>query len=159
MTKPGKSQSGVVLITTLIMLVMMTLLVLSMLRTNVIQLKIGGASQTAAQTLANAEAAIWAFMNLPGNRGRLAPGATPDVDLANAYNLNDPSFRHLADVALTVTEVSCIQDAARQTGNMLRKGWDVAYFDVQAEAQDPVFSGRTIVHQGVRSTLPQGSCK
>ena len=104
MNKTTAAQTGVVLITSLILLVIMTLLAVSLVRTSVIELKIGGASQIAAQNLANAEASIWAFMNAPSNRGRffhghVFPKVDGCVDFSADYDvLEDPHFSYL-DVA------------------------------------------------------------
>jgi len=159
MTKiPVKSQTGVVLVTSLIMLVIMTLLVVSLVRTSVIELRIGGASQISAQNLANAEASIWAFMNAPAIRGRFFHAAVLDVDLTHHYTSMDTTFQHLKYVTLTAQEVACTEDAARGRGNMLGRAPDVVYFDVRAEARDPVFAGRTTVHQGIRAIAAADSC-
>jgi hypothetical protein len=57
-------QQGAVLIVGLIMLAVMTLLVISMLRTSILELRIGGANQVAQETFANAELAISNFLNV-----------------------------------------------------------------------------------------------
>lgn len=159
MTKmPAKSQTGVVLVTSLIMLVIMTLLVVSLVRTSVIELKIGGASQISAQNLANAEASIWAFMNAPAVRGNFFHNAPLNAKLSDHYPVTDLAFQHLKEVTLTVQEVACTEDAARGRGNMLGRAPDVVYFDVRAEARDPVFAGRTTVHQGIRAIAAADSC-
>lgn len=157
MKTTAQSQTGVVLMFSLIMMVIMTLLVVSMLRTGVLELKIGGASQTSAQNLANAEAAIWDFMNT--NRGKLFHGAKLDVDLSDNYKFELREFSHLKNVTLTATEVACTDFAGLGSGNMLGpSALQAVYFDVLAEARDPIFSGRTNVHQGVRGVLPPGGC-
>ena len=70
-TPRSHRQRGAVLVVSLIMLAVMTMFVISMLKTAVIELKIGGSSQVAAQNLANADIAIENFMAL--NSGRFAP--------------------------------------------------------------------------------------
>jgi Tfp pilus assembly protein PilX len=159
MKQTFKNQSGMVLITSLIMLVIMTLLALSALRTSVIELKIGGASQVSAQSMANGEAAIWAFMNAPNNRGKFFHGATMDTDLSDDFSFTDAKYSHLAHVTLTATEIACTDDATVGRGNQMGKNaLKAVYFDIQAQARDTVFSGLTVVHQGVRSTAPPGGC-
>ena len=75
-----RAQRGAVLVVGLVMLTVMTLLVVSMIRTSVVELKIGGASQIAQQNLTNAELMINSFLN--ANNSRFAahylalPGAT-----------------------------------------------------------------------------------
>ncbi|KFB70713.1 MAG: hypothetical protein ABTS16_07315 [Candidatus Accumulibacter phosphatis] len=160
MKTTAQSQTGVVLMFSLIMMVIMTLLVVSMLRTGVLELKIGGASQTSAQNLANAEAAIWDFMNT--NRGKFSHRAEPELDAKNfnkKFDLDSRQFSHLKNVTLTATEVACTDFAGLGSGNMLGpSALQAVYFDVLAEARDPIFSGRTNVHQGVRGVLPPGGC-
>ncbi|HUI26142.1 MAG TPA: PilX N-terminal domain-containing pilus assembly protein, partial [Candidatus Kryptonia bacterium] len=53
-----RTQRGAVLIVSLVMLAVMTLFVISMLKTSVIELKIGGSSQVASINVANADSAI-----------------------------------------------------------------------------------------------------
>ena len=161
MKTTAQSQAGVVLMFSLIMMVIMTLLVISMLRTGVIELRIGGASQISAQNLANAEAAIWDFMNK--NRGNFSHRAIPlgflDFNLSDDYDFTSRPFSHLTNVTLTANEVACTDFAGVGSGNMLGpKAFQAAYFQVQADARDPVFAGRTIVNQGIRGILPPGGC-
>lgn len=161
MKKTAQSQAGVVLMFSLIMMVIMTLLVISMLRTGVIELRIGGASQISAQNLANAEAAIWDFMNR--NRGNFSHRAIElerlDVNLSDDFDFTSRQFSHLTNVTLTANEVACTDFAGVGSGNMLGpSALQAVYFDVRADARDPVFAGRTIVNQGIRGILPPGGC-
>ncbi len=157
MKTTAQSQAGVVLMFSLIMMVIMTLLVISMLRTGVIELRIGGASQISAQNLANAEAAIWDFMNR--NRGNFFHGAVLDVNLSDDFDFTSRQFSHLTNVTLTATEVACTDFAGVGSGNMLGpSALQAVYFDVRADARDPVFAGRTLVNQGIRGILPPGGC-
>lgn len=153
-------QAGVVLVTSLIMLVVMTLLVVSLVRSNVIELKIGGATQVTAQNLANAEAAVWAFMNAPANRGKFYPGSPLVVNLSTEYDFSSPTFAHLSNVTLAATEMYCTQYSGVGTGTEQNpsKAPQVVYFDVRLDSRDPVFFGRTLVHQGVRALLTPLSC-
>ncbi|WP_300453312.1 pilus assembly PilX N-terminal domain-containing protein [Accumulibacter sp.] len=163
MNNRAHPQDGVVLVTSLIMLVVMTLLVISLVRTSVIELKIGGANQVAAQNLANAEASIWAFMN--ANQGKFAHNATfhpvgGQVDFSGDYSPSVAKYAYLKSdrLIMTVTEVGCGPDAARGSGHDPTTAPHAVLFDVRAEARDVVFGGRSVVHQGVRSILPPGSC-
>ena len=154
------SQRGMVLITSLIMLVIMTMLAISLLRTSVIELKIGGASQVTAQNMANAEATIWAFMNAPNNRGKFFHKATMDTNLSDDYSFSNPNYAHMANVTLTSTEIACTDDAGVGRGNQLGKNTlKAVFFDVQAQSRDTVFSGLTVVHQGIRATVPPSGCQ
>ena len=64
-------QRGAVLVVSLIMLAVLTLFVISMIKTSIVELKIGGVSQTAASNLSAADSAIDNFLAL--NSGRFAP--------------------------------------------------------------------------------------
>jgi len=70
--RPAARQRGAVLVVGLIMLGVMSLLVASMIRTSILELRIGGANQAALETFANAESALLAA--IAANAGRWAPG-------------------------------------------------------------------------------------
>jgi hypothetical protein len=70
--RPEGRQRGAVLVVGLIMLGVMSLLVASMIRTSILELRIGGANQAALETFANAESALLAA--IAANAGRWAPG-------------------------------------------------------------------------------------
>ena len=84
---PSRNQNGAVLIVGLVMLAVMTLLVVSMLKTSVLELKIGGVHQVAAMNFANAERGITQFMN--DNQGKFASGFTTSA-LPGAVVNNPP---------------------------------------------------------------------
>lgn len=161
-----KFQGGAVLLTSLMVLVVLTLLVVSMLRSNVLQLRIGGASQVAAEVAANADAAIAAFMNIEANRGQFRPGAQLELNLCSGgINCSNPNNAFLANVTLQANQLACQPDAGIVYGetharHMLGQGLspDAIYFDIRAEAQDTVFNGRAVVHQGVKAVLGPGTC-
>src|SRR5689334_13406311 len=69
--KSCRHERGAVLVVSLIMLAVLTLFVISMIKTAIIELKIGGVSQIAALNLAAAESAVDNFLVL--NSGRFAP--------------------------------------------------------------------------------------
>lgn len=75
-----KRQRGVVLVISLIFLAVMTLLVLSMVRTGLLELKIGGVNQEAEAAFATAEVSISQYLN--DNAGRFAPDCL-NIDPAN----------------------------------------------------------------------------
>jgi len=68
----ARRERGAVLVVGLIMLGVMSLLVASMIRTSILELRIGGANQAALETFANAESALLA--SIAANAGRWAPG-------------------------------------------------------------------------------------
>ena len=97
----GHPQRGAVLITSLIILVVMTLLVLGMLKTSVLELKIGGILHTAEQNFSNAEVGLVKFIN--DNNGRFSADClTAAAGSSNCFCTNpDPAQCHAAGVANT----------------------------------------------------------
>jgi hypothetical protein len=165
-------QRGAVLVVGLVMLVVMTLLVVSMIRTSVVELKIGGASQIAQQNLSNAEVMINSFIDvnngrfasnylaLPtGSGGPVRPGtgtatynAATTVYAVPAQNLGGLILHGNAD--LQVRQVQC--SGVRQVGIGYGAIQHV-FFDVRSTATGAL-GGSATVHTGIRSVVPSGSC-
>ena len=139
----NRKQQGVVLITSLVLLVILTLLATSLLKTSVIELKIGGAHQIAAQNLANAEAEITNYVNATN----FPTAGFPNWVSANAsYTVN---YDNGDTVQITTpAQGSCIEDPE----SMMGSGLYMMFKDVRAEAQS-VLGGETVVHQGVRARV------
>jgi Tfp pilus assembly protein PilX len=155
-------QRGAVLIVSLIMLAVMSLFVISMLKTSILELKIGGASHVAQLNFANAEFAINKWIN--DNNGRLAPsflGITPlaagcNVTTAGAGQCTDPPAVFGGNVAITPTQIHCGPWA--QFGSMMGSmQLSAVQFDIRSMATGTL-GGTTIVHQGVQSLAPPGAC-
>lgn len=162
-------QHGAVLIVGLVMLAVMTLLVVSMIKTSVVELKIGGASQIAQQNLTNAERLISNFIDVNNGRfavdylalataagGPIAPAsgtaswnATSGLYSVAAVNL------HGGSAALQVRQLQCtdLRIVGTQVGGVVQ----YVFFDVRSTATGDL-GGSTTVHQGIRSTVPAGSC-
>lgn len=79
-------QRGAVLATSLIILVVMTLLVLGMLKTSVLELKIGGIVYTAEQNFSNAEVGLVKFIN--DNNGRFSVDCLTAAGTTNCFCTN-----------------------------------------------------------------------
>lgn len=164
-------QRGAVLIVGLVMLAVMTLLVVSMIKTSVLELKIGGASQIAQQNLTNAERLISNFIDVNNGRfaadylalstatgGPVAPATgTGSYNSANfTYNVSFSSvnFLHGAGTAnMQVRQLQC--SGMRIIGSA--PTLQFVFFDVGSTATGDL-GGSTTVHQGIRSTVPAGSC-
>ena len=156
-------QRGAVLIVSLIMLAVMSMFVISMLRTSILELKIGGASHVVALNFANAEFAINKWIN--DNNGRLAPNflailpvlSNPcDVTTAGAAQCNNPPTVNGGTVAILATQIHCGPWA--NFGSMMGTSQlTAARFDVRGTATGTL-GGTTIVHQGVQSLAPPGTC-
>jgi len=138
-----------VLVVGLIMLVVMTLLVVSMLRTSILELRIGGANQVAQETFANAELAINNFTN--ANTGRFAPGfLSLGAGAAGAPDLSVPIVPGGA-VTLAATQIQC--SSATILGNQFanagrQNALFVTSFNIRGTATS-VLGGTASVNQGV----------
>ena len=144
-------ERGAVLVVGLIMLAVMTLLVISMLRTSILELRIGGANQVAQETFANAELVIANFLNM--NTGRFAPGFLALVFPApGAPDFSLPAITGGA-VALTAAQIQCSSATilGNQYANVGRQNaMFVTTFNVRG-ASTSVLGGTAAVNQGVMS--------
>lgn len=166
-----RAQRGAVLVVGLVMLTVMTLLVVSMIRTSVVELKIGGASQVAQQNLTNAELMINSFLNannsrfsahflaLPAATGGPAapnlPGITMAYDPATTlYQSTAPATLLWGQANLEVRQIQCTgqREAGRQAASI-----EYAFFNLRATATGTL-GGSTTVNQGIRTVVPAGSC-
>jgi len=176
-------QRGAVLATSLIVLVVMTLLVLGMLKTSVLELKIGGMVHSAEQNFSNAEVGLAKYIN--DNNGRFSDGClsaagtsncfctNPDAEacqnaMANttydaaskALIIGEASFFGAQQTQLTANQLStCTPDAGWGSGNQITRagasaGLGAVFFDVAAKATGAV-SGQASVHQGIKTFCMQ----
>lgn len=162
-------QRGAVLIVGLVMLAVMTLLVVSMIKTSVVELKIGGASQITQQNLSNAERLISTFIDVNNGRfavdylalatsagGPVAPasGTATWNATSGLYSVAAVSL-HGGNAALQVRQLQCtdLRVVGTQVGGVVQ----YVFFDVRSTATGDL-GGSTTVHQGIRSTVPAGSC-
>jgi hypothetical protein len=161
-------QRGAVLIVGLVMLAVMTLLVVSMIKTSVVELKIGGATQIAQQNMTNAERMINTFIDVNNGRfaanylplpaasgGPLPPGgaATSYEPIRGTYSVA-PTTLHHGQANLEVLEIHCAPDdvIGRSRGALF-----AVHFDIRSTATGTL-GGSSSVHQGIKSTVPVGSC-
>jgi len=153
----GQKQRGAVLVVGLIMLAAMTLLVISMIRTSILELRIGGANQVALETLANAEVAL--IGTLATNAGRWAPRFT----LLAPGHLAAPVFTTPTLIngtaVVTIDQTSCGSTPAGSSVLNINSSnaVQVMSFNVSATAQS-VLGGTQRVGQGVEVTIAPGSC-
>jgi hypothetical protein len=144
------SQRGAVLVISLIMLAVMTLFVVSMLKTSILELKIGGASQVAAINFSNAEFAINNFITL--NNGLYAPGF-----IAAGASLNPPAPVFGGQVAVVPTELGCGPWSPPNRMQMGSGTLTAVEFNLRATATGTL-GGETTVVQGVQSLAAAGAC-
>jgi hypothetical protein len=156
-------ERGAVLVVSLIMLAVLTLFVISMIKTSVIELKIGGASQTASINLAAADAAIDNFLSL--NSGRFAPGFLAMSGAAGpaagsfAYSAGNSAYGALgSSVVVVANQISC--GGWSQIGTMYgAMSLQAVQFDVGATATGSIgTAGSAAVHQGIEAAAPSGAC-
>ena len=160
---------GAVLIVGLVMLAVMTLLVVSMIKTSVVELKIGGATQIAQQNMTNAERMINTFIDV--NNGRFAANylplpfasggprvptgasALPYEPIRGIYSLTPTAVLH-GQANLQVREIHCAPDdvIGRSRGALF-----AVHFDIRSTATGTL-GGTSSVHQGIKSSVPVGSC-
>ncbi|MBL8487464.1 MAG: hypothetical protein JNK22_10280 [Rhodocyclaceae bacterium] len=188
LTRRPRRQNGAVLVTGLIILVVMTLLVLGMLKTSVLELKIGGIAHTAQQNFGNAEATLVKFIN--DNNGRFSKDClTAPAGGSSCFCTNPDSAQcHSANVGSNQTTY---YPAAGTTparlvvgGNAFTGAQGVEIRAVQIACADDAgvgsgnqiggglqavymdiqavatgnFLGTSTVHQGIKSPLPTGAC-
>ena len=158
-----RRERGAVLVVSLIMLAVLTLFVISMIKTSVIELKIGGSSQIAAINLAAADAAIDNFLALNG--GRFAPGwlaaAGASGPVAGSFNYTAANSAYGAlgsSVIVTAVQLSC--GAWSQIGTMFgAMSLQAVQFDLASTATGGLgTAGTAVVHQGVQAAAPSGAC-
>lgn len=161
-------ERGAVLVVGLVMLAVMTLLVVSMIKTSVVELKIGGATQIAQQNLTNAELMINRFIDINNGRfasnylplptasgGPIAPaGGTPSYSTVTTRYTVTPVNVHLGQASLEVRQIQC--SGVRQVGIGYGAIQHV-FFDVRSTATGAL-GGSATVHTGIRSVVPSGSC-
>jgi hypothetical protein len=165
----ARRERGAVLIVGLVMLAVMTLLVVSMIKTSVVELKIGGANQIAQQHQTNAEVMINTFINANNGRfasnylplptasgGPVAPTGAPSssYDATSTVYSVAPTSTHLGTADLNVRQIQC--SGQRQTG-IAFGAIQFVFFDVRSTATGTL-GGSATVHQGIRSVVPAGSC-
>ena len=155
-------QRGAVLVVSLIMLAVLTLFVISMLKTAVVELNIGGVSQTTALNVSAAESAINNFMVL--NSGRFAPswltasGASGPVPGSMSYTAATSAYGAAgSSVTINAIQIKCgpPKQIAVQISNTSQQA---VQFDIAATASGALGTGTTTIHQGVQTLAPAGAC-
>ena len=147
-----RGQSGAVLVVSLIMLAVMTLFVISMLKTSVLELKIGGSSQVAAINQSNAEAAVDNFLAL--NSGRFASLFLTAIGPAGPVVGSFAYSGYAGTVALQAAQLACggIPPGVFGSTQYNTPGLKAVQFDIGATASTTGFGtvgDRTVVHQGI----------
>lgn len=148
-------QRGAVLVVALIMLAVMTLLVITMIKTSVVDLKIGGASQQAAINLANADVALNSYIaqNPVFSWGCLAT-LSCNLGLGTVTLFG-------SQAVLTATQVGCVPGGQRGSGSHIGSLPSII-FDARADTTGRfggvAATGRTVVHQGIQAPAPVGTC-
>lgn len=172
-----KRQRGAVLVVGLVMLVVMTMLVVSMLKTSIIDLKIGGVSQDSLINLNNADVILNTYFsqatgrfsnNCIGLAGALScsPALIPYVPpaMGGAGGLGVPPAGVMTSPGVvlanttppTVTQMYC-GDKPGFTGNQVGSSYQTVVLDVSIWLVSTL-GYQTRIHQGIAQDLPPGAC-
>lgn len=176
-------QQGAVLVVGLITLTVMTLMVISMLRTSVLELKIGGSYHHAEEMFSNAEMALRLFINSSPTyySGCLtaAPAIscffrTPPANGVGDLGYTTVQTDNQGNLYANVTGLGANQDqtvklTATQQGNCIEPPKSslcsgqskdcikIAIFDISADSRGAL-SGKVVVHQGISALGLAASC-
>jgi Tfp pilus assembly protein PilX len=148
----GYRQRGAVLIVGLVMLTVMTLLVVSMLKTSIIDLKIGGMSQDAMANASNADIGLTNYFNINNNAFQPNCAATAGTGCA----VYTPPAVTGGAVLVTANQVYC-KDKPGFTGNQVGSAFQAIVVDAISQATSSV-GNATRLHAGIEQDLPPGAC-
>jgi len=158
MAKSIRAERGAALIVGLVLLATMTLLVVSIIKTTMLEIKIGGVSHVAAVNFNNAELALNDYVNK--NKDVLFPNCSDSRYGANGCR-NTVGQRTLYAGNVTVatpTQVGCIENAYLNSGNQMSNGLKAYFANITATATTSWGNGEVRVHQGIVSLLPPQEC-
>jgi Tfp pilus assembly protein PilX len=147
-------QRGAVLVIGLIMLTVTTMLVVSMLKTSILDLKIGGVSQDAMINLNNADIVLNTFFSQ--NSGKFSNRCLIQAPLCTAYTAPGGLSTPPSNVTLVKNQVYC-GDKPGFTGNQVGISFQTVIVDVSALVVSSL-QNQTRIHIGIAQDLPPGAC-
>lgn len=148
----GFRETGAVLVVSLIMLVIMTLFVVSMLKTSLLELKIGGASQVALLNFSNAQTSINDYIQ--SNNGRFAPGFLTKSEASGGQSGGTGDKDYAVEGGTVVVHAEqTLCGPVNQDGTSADTNLKQTTFDVMATGSN-VLGGQTVIHQGVQTLSP-----
>jgi Tfp pilus assembly protein PilX len=151
-----RRQRGAVLIVGLVMLTVMTLLVVSMIKTSIVDLKIGGVSQDAMINFNNAEIGLMTYFN--NNNGKFSNNCLTLAAGVNCSNFTAPVVSGGNNPGLTASQIYC-GDKPGFTGNQVGLAYQTVVFDVISEATSAINNTWMVrLHAGIAQDLPPGAC-
>ncbi len=148
----GRSQQGAVLIVGLVMLTVMTMLVVSMLKTSIIDLKIGGMSQDAMSNASNADIGLTNYFKI--NNGTFQPNCAVSAGVGCA--VYTPPVVTGGTVVVTANQVYC-KDKPGFTGNQVGSSFQAIVIDAISIATSSI-GNSTRLHAGIEQDLVPGAC-
>jgi hypothetical protein len=164
-----RRQRGAVLVVGLVMLTVMTMLVVSMMKTSIIDLKIGGMSQDALVNVSNADVLLNTFFNLYNgkfsNNCTTLPAAL-SCNPAIAGNWVAPAFTTPPGSINGVpgsanppfpTQMYC-GDKPGFSGNQVGTSFQTVVVDISTGTVISSLNSYTRLHLGVAQDLPPGAC-
>jgi hypothetical protein len=146
-----RRQRGAVLIVGLVMLTVMTLLVVSMIKTSVVDLKIGGVTQDAMVNFDNAEVGMMSYF--ANNNGKFSNNC---INLGLCVNFAHPALTGSNAINMTSNQVYC-GDKPGFTGNQVGLAFQTVVIDLVVETTTTL-GAATRLHAGVQQDLPPGAC-
>jgi Tfp pilus assembly protein PilX len=147
-------QRGAVLVIGLVMLTVTTMLVVSMLKTSILDLKIGGVTQDAMINLNNADVMLNTYFSQ--NTGTFSNRCLVQAPLCNAYTAPVGLTTAPQSAVLQTTQIYC-GDKPGFTGNQVGITFQTAIFDASIFITSTL-QNQARVHIGIAQDLPPGSC-
>jgi hypothetical protein len=163
-----RRQGGAVLVIGLIMLTVMTLLVVSMMKTSMIDLKIGGVSQDNLINVSNADIILNTYFNEYSgkfsNNCITQPGANTCSPLIAGWTApqfsvgNGPASWGTADNQMPVLWQMYCGDKPGFNGNQVGSGYQTVVLDISTGMVVSNLGSQTRLHLGVSQDLAPGAC-
>ncbi len=162
-------QVGATLITALVMLVVLTLLVFSAIKSSTINLRIAGNAQIQGETVAAAQQAIESvisnnFTSSPAASTVIVPmgGTTYSASVAKPGCIGSRPLLNNEPIlpSQCVSSGSAQSTGIRYSSSVAAGGTSWCYaqqWDVQANVTDPATGATAEIHQGVRLNVPAGT--
>jgi Tfp pilus assembly protein PilX len=168
-SSPARRQRGAVLVIGLVMLTVMTLLVVSMMKTSMLDLKIGGVSQDNLVNVNNADIILNTYYN--EYTGKLSnncitqPGANTCSPAISGWTApqfstpgNTPASWGTANNQLPVLWQMYCGDKPGFNGNQVGSGYQTVVLDVSTGPVVSNLGSQTRLHLGVSQDLAPGAC-
>lgn len=159
--KPTYRQQGATLITALVMLVVLTLLVISAIRSSSINLRIAGNMQIKEEAVAAAQQATERIISNDFSKNPAAAASSIPVDI-NRDGVTDYTAQVATPVCNNSTNLpaqqpnlpsTCYSSGKYDPNNFGESDCSAQQWEVQTTVADPVTGATAVIHQGVAITV------